>query len=69
MRKAMQVKTTAQAKAFELEDRLNKALEHEAWQTRKINELRAIIQRHRDEIILLDQDKKWLMDLCMRLAQ
>lgn len=47
-----------------LEDRLNKALEHENWQSGEINRLRDAILEYKEKIELLDRDKAWLKQLC-----
>jgi len=47
-----------------MEDRLNKALEHESWQTREIKTLRDTIVIRDEKIIELKRDIQWLRNLC-----
>lgn len=47
-----------------MEERLNKALAHEHWQTTEINNLGASILERNQKIAELNRDKQWLKQLC-----
>lgn len=47
-----------------MEDRLNKAIDHENWQTKEINNLRNQNTELLKKIDELNRDKNWLKQLC-----
>lgn len=47
-----------------MEDRLNKAIDHENWQTKEINSLRNQNTELLKKIDELNRDKQWLKQLC-----
>jgi hypothetical protein len=47
-----------------MEDRLNKAIDHENWQAKEINSLRNQNTELLKKIDELNRDKNWLKQLC-----